>query len=209
MVLKSLKSRVLITVLLTFLAFGALSCGGVDPGSEDEVAILETNYGKIVIEFYPKEAPKHVANFKELARSSFYDGTKFHRLVKSPQSLIAIQGGDPNSISGEPATWGMGQPSQKTVPAEFSPLRKHLRGSVSMARKSNDVNSATSQFFICTSDRPEWDGQYTVFGKVIEGQNVVDTIARAPIAAGSERPVDPVTVSRVTIVKRDSVSRRE
>jgi cyclophilin family peptidyl-prolyl cis-trans isomerase len=168
---------------------------------------LETNYGRIVIEFFPKEAPKHVANFKELAREKFFDGTKFHRLVKNNGENIAIQGGDPNTINGDPATWGMGQPNQKTVPAEFSKTLRHVRGVVSMARKGNDINSATSQFFICVSDRPEWDGQYTVFGKVIEGMKVVDTIVRAPMVANTERPVDPVVVSKVTIIKRDQLGK--
>ena len=197
--------RIRFIFLVILLSFACLSCGQVDTGGEDEVAVLDTSYGKIVIEFYPKEAPKHVANFKGLARESFYDGTKFHRLVKDKATMIAIQGGDPNSISGQPSSWGTGQPGQKTVPAEFSSNLKHVRGVVSMARRANDVNSATSQFFICASDRPEWDGQYSIFGKVVEGMNVVDTIVRAPIVQGTERPVDPVVVNRVTIVKRDQV----
>ena len=200
-----MNKGILFIGLVILLSFASLSCSQVDTGAEDEVAVLDTSYGKIVIEFYPKEAPKHVANFKELARTSFYDGTKFHRLVKDPTNMIAIQGGDPNSISGQPSSWGTGQPGQKTVPAEFSANLKHVRGVVSMARRGNDLNSATSQFFICTSDRPEWDGQYSVFGKVIEGMNVVDTIVRAPIVQGTERPVDPVVVNRVTIIKRDQV----
>jgi peptidyl-prolyl cis-trans isomerase B (cyclophilin B) len=200
-----LNKGVFIFFIVILMAFGSISCNQVDVGGEDEVAVLETNYGKIVMEFYSKEAPKHVANFKQLTRENFYDGTKFHRLVKDKTSMIAIQGGDPNSISGQPASWGTGQPGQKTVPAEFSKTLKHVRGVVSMARRGNDINSATSQFFICASDRPEWDGQYTIFGKVIEGMNVVDAIIRAPIVQGTERPVDPVVVNRVTIVKRDQV----
>jgi cyclophilin family peptidyl-prolyl cis-trans isomerase len=167
-----------------------------------EVAVIDTNYGKIVIEFYPDAAPNHVANFKELARENFYDGTKFHRLVKNQNRPIAIQGGDPNTISGDPSTWGQGQPGQKTVPAEFSRTLHHVRGVVSAARKGNDVNSATSQFFICTADNPSWDGQYSIYGKVIEGMNVVDSIGNAPLFQGTDRPVDPVIINKITLIKK-------
>ncbi|HEX8184201.1 MAG TPA: peptidylprolyl isomerase [Blastocatellia bacterium] len=167
-----------------------------------EVAVIETNYGKIVIEFFPDSAPKHVANFKELVRDHFYDGTKFHRLVKNKERPIAIQGGDPNTISGDPSTWGQGQPGQKTVPAEFSAAHRHERGVVSAARKNDDVNSATSQFFICNTANPSWDGQYTVFGRVIEGMNVVDSIGNAPLVQGTDRPIDPVVVNKITLVKK-------
>jgi cyclophilin family peptidyl-prolyl cis-trans isomerase len=195
-----------IAILLASFTVFSVSCG-TETGAIDEVAILETNYGRIVIEFYPKEAPKSVANFKSLSREGFYNGTKFHRLVRDQGTYIAIQGGDPNSISGDPSTWGMGQPGQKTVPAEFTANLKHVRGAVSMARKSGDVNSATSQFFICVSNKPEWDGQYTVFGKVIEGLNVVDTIVRAPMAPNSDKPVDPVTVSSISIDKLSNLKK--
>jgi cyclophilin family peptidyl-prolyl cis-trans isomerase len=184
------------------LLLGSTSCGdkaaGVDNG---EVAVVDTNYGKIVIEFFPDAAPRHVANFKELVRENFYDGTKFHRLVKNKSRPIAIQGGDPNTISGDPSTWGFGQPGQKTVPAEFSGTLAHERGTVSAAR-GDDVNSATSQFFICAAPNPAWNGKYSIFGKVIEGMNVVDTIAHAPVFPNTDRPVDPVVVNKITLVKR-------
>lgn len=205
--MKKAKFLFLLCVCL-FLTVSSWSCGNraaTDPGDPNEVAVLDTNYGRIVMEFYPKEAPRSVANFKSLARQNFYDGTKFHRLVRDSSTFVAIQGGDPNSINGDPSTWGTGQPNQPTVPAEFSPGLKHTRGAVSMARRGNDLNSATSQFFICVSDRPAWDGQYSVFGKVIEGMNVVDTIVRAPLAPGTDRPVDPVVVNHVSIIKRDQL----
>jgi peptidyl-prolyl cis-trans isomerase B (cyclophilin B) len=192
-------------LLFVVFIFGSISCG-TNTGSDDEVAVLDTSYGRIIIEFYPQEAPKHVANFKELTRMNFFDGTRFHRLVKDKGVNIAIQGGDPNTITGDPATWGMGQPNQKTVPGEFSKNLKHVRGVVSMARKGNDLNSATSQFFICTSARPEWDGQYSIFGKVIDGMKVVDSIVRAPTVTNLDRPVDPVVVNKVSIVKRDQIN---
>ena len=191
---------------LVALSLSLLSCKHAAVGDKDEVAVLETNYGRIVIEFYPDEAPKHVANFKELARERFYDGTKIHRLAKDKANkVIAIQGGDPNTINGDPSTWGMGQPDQKTVPAEFSKTLKHERGTLSAARKAEDVNSASSQFFICVAPNPQWDGQYTIYGRVIQGMNVVDAIARAPMIARTEKPADPVVVNRVYITKRSEV----
>jgi cyclophilin family peptidyl-prolyl cis-trans isomerase len=189
----------LITVT-TLLLSSSCSRSDVD----NEVAVLETNYGKIVIEFLPKLAPKHVDNFKELARIGFYDGTRFHRIVMDKNRRVAIQGGDPNTINGAPSTWGQGQRGQKTVPAEFSKL-KHERGIVSAARLPNDPNSATSQFFILVGPQPSFDGQYSIFGRVIEGMNVVDSIALAPVSPKSEMPIDPVVVNRVYIAKRDEV----
>jgi len=184
---------------LVALVCGSSACGS-RPEVDNEVAVIETSYGRFVIEFLPRVAPKHVDNFKSIAREGLYDGTRFHRIVKDKKNLVfAIQGGDPNTINGNPATWGQGAPGQKTVPAEFSTL-KHERGIVSAARRPDDVNSANSQFFICISPQSAFDGQYSIFGRVIEGMNVVDSIARAP--ALGERPVDPVIVNRVYIVKR-------
>ena len=185
------------------LLFSSASCGNKAATVDNsEVAVIDTNYGTIVIEFFPEAAPRHVENFKELVRENFYDGTKFHRLVKNQSRPIAIQGGDPNTISGDPSTWGQGQPGQKTVPAEFSRTLMHERGTVSAARTGDNVNSATSQFFICTAPNPAWNGNYSIFGKVVEGMNVVDSIARAPVLPGTDRPADPVVVNKITLVKR-------
>ncbi len=190
--------------VLLVLSFGSISCGnGV--GNKDEVAVLETNYGNIVIEFMPDVAPKHVANFKKLARENFYVGTKFHKIVKISNKLIGIQGGDPNTISGDPSTWGMGQQGQTRVPGEFSKTLKHERGVISALRNSNDPDSATSQFIICTAPNPAWDGQYTIFARVIEGMNVVDLISKAPTFGGGDRPLDPVVVKSVRLVNRAEV----
>ena len=198
-----MKIRGAFCILAMILLLGSASCGHKSASVDNsEVAVIDTNYGKIVIEFFPEAAPKHVENFKELARENFYDGTKFHRLVKNQNKPIAIQGGDPNTISGDPSTWGAGQPGQKTVPAEFTRTLTHERGTVSAARRSDDVNSATSQFFICTAPNPSWNGSYSVFGKVIEGMNVVDSIANAPMLPGTDRPVDPVVIQKITLVKR-------
>jgi len=130
---------------------------------DDKLVILNTVSGKIVIEFFPGDAPKHVANFINLTESGFYDRTIFHRVIKD----FMIQGGDPKTKPGAydtPNEWGTGDPGY-TVDAEFNDI-KHNRGIVSMAR-SNDPNSAGSQFFIVHNDSNFLDGQYTVFGRIV------------------------------------------
>ena len=200
---RSMKIKGALFLFLAIIMSGSTSCRHKIDTSE--VGVLETNYGRIVIEFLPESAPNHVANFKELAREGFYDGTRFHRLVKDKDRPIAVQGGDPNSINGDPSTWGKGQPGQKTLKAEISPELKHERGMVSAARRPKDKDSATSQFFICINAHPFFDGDYTIFGRVIEGMNVADSIARAPLVKKTERPIDPVVVSKAYIEKREEV----
>ena len=197
---------VLAAAALLFQVFGSLSCGR--NSARDEVTVLETNYGRIVIELYATQAPNHVENFKELIKQGFYDGTRIHRIVKDKSGhAIAVQGGDPNTINGDPTTWGRGQPAQPTVKAEFSSTLKHERGILSAARR-DDVNSATSQFFICVAPMPQFDGNYSIFGKVIEGMNVVDSIARAPLWPNTEKPLDPVVVTKVYLTRRDAATNR-
>ena len=196
MKLRSIMSALVIVTL----ASGLLSCKS--SLSDDKVAVLETSYGRIVIELLPDDVPKHVANFRDLLENGFYDGTKFHRIVRENSKLVAIQGGDPNTVSGDPSTWGQGQPGQKTVQAEFSKSLRHVRGSVSAARRQNDLDSATSQFFICVSSESQWDGKYSIFGRVIDGMNVVDTIVRAPVFPNSDRPMDPVKIDRAYLARR-------
>jgi len=125
--------------VLVFLIAGLSNYANAQ--TSDKVVILETQSGKIIIEFFPDDAPNHVANFIELTESGFYDETVFHRIITG----FMIQGGDPNTISGDPSTWGTGG-SVGNVDAEFNKI-KHDRGIVSMAR-SADPNSASSQFFI-------------------------------------------------------------
>ena len=132
-------------------------------------AIIETNLGTIVFKLLPDLAPETVRNFEKLARDGFYNDTLFHRVIPG----FMIQGGDPNTKSGNKNTWGTGGPGH-TIKAEFS-SRSHHRGIVSMAR-SQDPNSAGSQFFIVTTDSTFLDRQYTVFGEVIEGMDVADKI---------------------------------
>ncbi|MCX7929730.1 MAG: peptidylprolyl isomerase, partial [Chlorobi bacterium] len=124
--------------------------------------------GSIIVELFPDIAPKHVANFDSLVSIGFYNGTAFHRVIPN----FMIQGGDPNSKTKPRDQWGYGDPSQKRVPAEFSRI-SHRRGIVAAARAA-DPNSATSQFFICVADASWLDGQYTVFGRVLQGMEVAD-----------------------------------
>jgi len=164
----------------------------------DEVAIIKTSEGTLVVEFYPDVAPNHVANFKKLARQGFYDGQCFHRVIKG----FMIQGGDPNTKDdAKKDSWGQGGPGY-TINAEFN-AKHHARGILSMAR-TPDPNSAGSQFFICHGDAGFLDNQYTVFGNLIKGYDVLDKIANTP-TEGPDRPVKRVNIDSVKIVPADSV----
>lgn len=168
------------------------------PPSTNEVAIIKTSEGDMVLEFYPDVAPNHVANFKKLARSGFYDGQCFHRVIAG----FMIQGGDPNTKDdNKKDQWGQGGPGY-TINAEFN-SKHHARGVLSMARTS-DPNSAGSQFFICHGDCGQLDGQYTVFGKLIKGYDVLDKIATTP-TEGPDRPVKRMDIVSVKIVPADSI----
>jgi cyclophilin family peptidyl-prolyl cis-trans isomerase len=152
---------------------------------------LQTTAGTITLEFRPDAAPNHVRNFVELAQSGFYDGTKFHRVI--PRFMI--QGGDPNTKSSDVTKWGLGG-SGRTIAAERNPLA-HVRGTLSMAR-ALDPHSASSQFFICDNAAPVLNQQYTAFGKVRSGIDVVDRIARAP-RDEYDRPRNPVTIVKAIV----------
>jgi len=135
---------------------------------------IETNHGNISFDLLPDLAPEHVRNFVKLAKEGFYDGTLFHRVIPG----FMIQGGDPNTKDpNKKSQWGMGGPGY-TIKAEFN-SRSHLRGIVSMAR-AMDPDSAGSQFFIMHKDSTFLDNEYTVFGEVTEGMDVVDKIAELP-----------------------------
>jgi len=133
-------------------------------------AVIETKWGSMEIRFFPDKAPKHVENFIKLAKSGFYDKTIFHRVIPG----FMIQGGDPNTKDEkDKSKYGMGDPGYK-IKAEFND-RPHVRGAVSMAR-SQDPDSAGSQFFIVVKDAPQLNGKYTVFGEVVKGVEVADKI---------------------------------
>jgi len=136
-------------------------------------AVIETRLGKIELKFFPDVAPNHVNNFIDLAKKGFYDGTIFHRVIPG----FMIQGGDPNSKDHDKSRHGMGDAGYK-LKAEFND-KSHKRGILSMARSANP-DSAGSQFFICVADAPHLDRQYTVFGEVVSGLDVVDKIVSQP-----------------------------
>ncbi len=164
--------------------------------TKEEVAVIETSHGKIVIKFFPDIAPGHVENFKKLTKSGFYNGTIFHRIIPN----FMIQGGDPNTKDKEnTSAYGMGGPGYE-IDAEFN-NKSHKRGIVSMARSQNP-NSAGSQFFICVADSPFLDGQYTVFGEVIEGMDVADKIVAQP-RDGKDLPDKRIEMT-VTLEKRNN-----
>lgn len=168
------------------------------PMNAKEVAVIKTTEGEMVIEFWPDVAPKTVENFKTLAKKGFYDGTCFHRVIKG----FMIQGGDPNTKDpAKEAQWGMGDPGYK-IKAEFN-SRSHERGVISMAR-SNDPDSAGSQFFICHGAPSFLDGKYTAFGKLIKGDDVLEKIATTPTHP-QDRPDKRMGVESIKIVAADSV----
>ncbi len=163
-----------------------------------EVAVIKTTQGEMTLAFWPEVAPKTVENFKALARKGFYDGTAFHRIVKG----FMVQGGDP--LTKDPrqeSRWGTGDPGYK-IKAEFSD-KPHVRGVISMAR-SSDPNSAGSQFFICLADARFLDRQYTAFGQLIKGDDVLGKLGDTPTVRGdggeNSRPVARVGVESIKIV---------
>ena len=141
--------------------------------SAEEIAVIETKFGKIEIQFFEDKAPVHVKNFKDLANKGFYDGTIFHRVIPG----FMIQGGDPNTKGDDRSTHGIGGPGY-SIKAEFNDT-PHKRGILSMAR-SQDPDSAGSQFFVVVKDSGFLDGQYTAFGKVLTGMAVADQIVNSP-----------------------------
>lgn len=169
-----------------------------DAAADKEVAVIKTTMGEMVVEFWPEVAPKTVENFKTLAKKGFYDGTCFHRVIKG----FMIQGGDPNTK--DPAkeeTWGQGGPGY-TIKAEFND-RSHVRGVLSMAR-SGHPDSAGSQFFICHGDPKSLDHQYTAFGKLIKGDDVLEKIATTPTHP-PDRPNTRVGIESIKIVPAGSI----
>jgi len=164
----------------------------------NEVALIKTTEGDMVVEFWTDAAPKTIENFKTLIKKGFYDGTAFHRVIKG----FMIQGGDPltKDASKEDA-WGTGGPGYQ-IKAEFND-HPHKRGVLSMAR-SNNPDSAGSQFFICHGDPSFLDHQYTTFGKLIKGDDVLEKIATTPTHP-QDRPDKRMGIISITLVPRDAV----
>ena len=176
--------------------------------SNVEVAIITTEFGDMVVEFFDNVAPKHVESFKIHTKNGYYDGTIFHRVIPG----FMIQGGDPNSKDINKSNYGTGGHAAKyygigvesdpltwNLPEEFNDIN-HKRGILSMAR-SNNPNSGGSQFFICAADAPHLNGQYTVFGQVIQGLRVIDQIVNLP-RDSRDNPNNRVTM-KVRLEKRN------
>jgi cyclophilin family peptidyl-prolyl cis-trans isomerase len=165
------------------------------PAADAPRVRLSTSAGDIVVALYADRAPQHVENFLKRSRDGQYDGTKFHRTIPG----FMIQGGDTNSIEGAPETWGTGDAGY-TIPQEFSDLVHH-RGYLAAAKRGDQVESGGAQFYITVGTPHHLDGVHTVFGKVVEGLDVVDDIATAPIAQGTQdRPAEPVTLTAATVL---------
>jgi peptidyl-prolyl cis-trans isomerase B (cyclophilin B) len=199
--------RVLGIILLTLLVIGVLF---MTIEKENKVAVISTNFGDMVVEFYPDIAPMHVESFMALVNEEYFNGTTFHRVIPG----FMIQGGDPNSRNENRATHGTGgragkffglgneeDPSTWLIPQEFSDT-PHVKGILSMAR-TNDPNSASSQFFVCHDNANFLDNNYTVFGKVIDGLDIIDQIANVA-KDQNDNPLEKVEMS-IRIAKRSEV----
>jgi len=201
----SMKFSIVLAVLLTSAVFAADEKKEEKSpmNSPNEVAVIKTSEGDMVVQFWTDAAPKTIENFKKLARQGFYDGTIFHRIVKG----FMIQGGDPNSKDpAKEASYGQGGPGYN-INAEFND-HSHDAGVLSMAR-SSDPDSAGSQFFICLGPVHRLDHQYTTFGKLIKGQDVLEKIGNTPVERNAQgeasKPTKRVMIESIKIVPADSV----
>ncbi len=194
-----MKTKLLYLLALATLGWFQINAQGVDkPRYQLEIHRAGTYLGMIEIELFPSIAPLATQNFDSLANALAYDSTAFHRVVPG----FVIQGGDPNSINGPKSTWGYGNPNQPTVNAEFSVVQ-HLRGRIGAARDA-DTNSANSQFYICVGSPLYLDGQYTVYGQVTSGMDIVDTIVNEPRDA-NDCPYNKIEMFITSIGVNDSI----
>ena len=193
-------------ILIFLIGVLLMSCS-----KDQKVAVISTKFGDMVVEFFPDVAPKHVENFQILAEEGYYNGTTFHRVIPG----FMIQGGDPNSRDLDRMNDGTGgragkffgigrenDPESWTVPAEFNDT-PHQRGTLSMARSQN-IDSGSSQFFICHDNAPFLDGQYTVFGQLISGIEVVDEIVNSE-RDPRDNPLDRVEMTISLIDKSEAI----
>ena len=193
-------------ILIFLIGVLLMSCS-----KDQKVAVISTKFGDMVVEFFPDVAPKHVENFQILAEEGYYNGTTFHRVIPG----FMIQGGDPNSKDLDRMNDGTGgragrffgigrenDPESWTVPAEFNDT-PHQRGTLSMARSQN-IDSGSSQFFICHDNAPFLDGQYTVFGQLISGIEVVDEIVNSE-RDSRDNPLERVEMTVSLVDKSEAV----
>ena len=193
-------------ILIFLIGVLLMSCS-----KDQKVAVISTKFGDMVVEFFPDVAPKHVENFQILAEEGYYNGTTFHRVIPG----FMVQGGDPNSKDLDRMNDGTGgragkffgigrenDPESWTVPAEFNDT-PHQRGTLSMARSQN-IDSGSSQFFICHDNAPFLDGQYTVFGQLISGIEVVDEIVNSE-RDPRDNPLDRVEMTVYLVDKSEAI----
>ena len=193
-------------ILIFLIGVLLMSCS-----KDQKVAVISTKFGDMVVEFFPDVAPMHVENFQILAEEGYYNGTTFHRVIPG----FMIQGGDPNSKDLDRMNDGTGgragkffgigrenDPESWTVPAEFNDT-PHQRGTLSMARSQN-IDSGSSQFFICHDNAPFLDGQYTVFGQLISGIEVVDEIVNSE-RDPRDNPLDRVEMTVYLVDKSEAI----
>lgn len=194
-----MKTNVLRSVTLGLITIIAIySCGEKTPS--DEYVKMETSLGTIIIDLYETETPLHAANFKKLAAEGAYEGIYFHRVMPG----FVVQGGDPNTRDnddrGDDGQGGIGE----RIPAEIG--QPHLRGTLGAARTSDQVNperlSSGSQFYFCLARLSRLDGGYTVFGKVVDGMDIVDSIATYETDAAAN-PLQKITIDKTSIISAD------
>lgn len=201
----AMQKKILLPLLTLTLIFGVTFASAQDKKDEKKAAAKEVavfkfkDFGEITVEFYPEVAPGHVDNFKKLANQKFYDGTQSHRLIPG----FMIQLGDPlTKDPSKEAFWGTGDPGYK-IKAEFND-RPHDKGVLSMARSASP-DSAGSQFFICFKRVAHLDRQYTVFGKVLKGMDVLDKLEAVPVGgAQGSKPQRPVVLESVKILSAEA-----
>jgi len=196
-----MKISIFVALLLSSLAFAADEQKPLS--TANEVAVIKTSQGEMVVQFWTDAAPETIANFKKLARSGFYNGTIFHRIVKG----FMIQGGDPNTKDpAKESSYGEGTAGYR-IKAEFND-HPHERGVISMAREAQP-DTASCQFFICLQPVHRLDHQYATFGKLIKGLDVLDKIGDTPTVTGPDgarsKPTERVTINSIEIVPADSV----
>jgi len=197
-------------ILIFLIGVLLMSCS-----KDQKVAVISTKFGDMVVEFFPDVAPKHVENFQILAEEGYYNGTTFHRVIPG----FMVQGGDPNSKDLDRMNDGTGgragkffgigrenDPESWTVPAEFNDT-PHQRGTLSMARSQN-IDSGSSQFFICHDNAPFLDGQYTVFGQLISGIEVVDQIVNSE-RDPRDNPLDRVEMTVSLVDKSEAIKNED
>jgi len=207
MILKFRFLALLCAALLFLTTLPLLAAKGPKRSKKDQVVTITTSLGDIKLVLFDA-TPKHKANFLKLAESGFYNGTTFHRVIPD----FMIQGGDANSKDADPTNDGLGQPNAPTIPAEIRPEFKHKFGAVAAARQGDFVNperaSSSTQFYLVQNHRgtPHLDGQYTVYGQVISGLEVLDKITAQP-KNERDRPITDIKMTvKVEKLKKKKIT---